>query len=76
MPEDNAGSDIGGEPNNHSDGTTPSQPPRNQNPPSKPRNDDTRQQEADAISKLEKNVKTGEWWLIGIGIATLLINTA
>jgi hypothetical protein len=74
MPEEHRGKDIGREPDGQSASQPPLQPPSNQRPPAAPGDYDPRKKEAEAISQLEKNIKTGEWWLIGIGVATLLVN--
>jgi hypothetical protein len=74
MPEENSGNDVNRQPDDNSKSQPPVADPASQNPPSEPRKQNPRQQEADAIGKLEKDVKTGERWLIGIGILTLLVN--
>lgn len=74
MPEEDRGNNIGGQPDSPSQTPPQAPPPRNQNQPPETRDSNPRQQEADAIRQLEQNVKTGEWWLIGISIATLLVN--
>jgi hypothetical protein len=63
MPDENGGEDIQGKPDSELIGTP--------SPPTKPR---TTQNET-TTEKLEKDIKRGEWWLIRIGVATLVINT-
>jgi hypothetical protein len=63
MPTEDNRKDIQAEPSGEAVGTPPA--PTNPNP--KPNESST--------EKLEKEIKHGEWWLIGIGVATLLINT-
>ncbi len=63
MPDENGGEDIQGKPSDESIGTPP--------PPAKT---GTTQNES-TTEKLEKDIKRGEWWLIRIGVATLVINT-
>lgn len=63
MPIEDDGKDIEAKPLGQTSGA-PS-PPASQNAKSNESN----------TEKLEKDIKRGEWWLIRIGIATLLINT-
>jgi hypothetical protein len=74
MPVEDDGQGITGEPDVQSLTRRPLQPSTYQHVPTAPTADAPSHNEPIA-EKLEKDVKRGEWWLIGIGIVTLLINT-
>lgn len=63
MPDENGGEDIQGKPDRELIGT-----------PSPPTDVDAAQNESTTV-KLEQDIKRGEWWLIRIGVATVVINT-
>jgi hypothetical protein len=63
MPVENGGKDVQDKPSGEAGG-----------PPPKPANPNPKCNES-GTEKLEKEIEKGEWWLIRIGVATLLINT-
>ena len=73
MPEQNSSNEIAGEPGGESPVQPPRQPPGNRNPPSPPANGNPGQNNNES-KNLEKDIRTGERWLVGIGIATVLVN--
>ncbi len=68
MPEENSGDNVQGKPNSQ----PPPQPPGGQTPPSSSADDNSNQQTS-VVNRLE-NIRKGEYWLIGTGIATILLN--
>src|SRR5271155_2034214 len=74
MPEKNGGGDTPKTPDTDASIQPPPQPPGNQNPPAPPPDDNSHNNQA-RITELEQETRGGERWLIGIGIATMVINT-
>src|SRR5271166_25786 len=74
MPEENDGENASGEPKSESPITAQIQPTGNQNIPTKTAHDDSGN-DKDETAELAREIRGGEKWLIGIGIATLLINS-
>ena len=68
----NGGDNVGGEPADNASAQPPAEPPRYENAPS-PNADDNSKQNAATAKELQK-IEAGERWLIGIGVATILIN--
>jgi Sec-independent protein translocase protein TatA len=52
-----------------------SKPSGNHNEPTHPSNGNAAAEEESTVANLEQNIRTGERWLIGIGIATVIVNT-
>jgi hypothetical protein len=73
MPEESGSQETSREPQNQAPIQPPPQPPRNQDPPAPPVDDNPINNQSTA-AELQK-IKTGESWLIGIGIITLLVNS-
>lgn len=74
MPVEQDGEDVGGTPNRQSSGNAEIEPPRDKREPSKSTQRNGNQDEQ-IIASIEKEIKAGEKWLIGIGIASVFINT-
>ena len=74
MPVESDGESDKRKPQNHPPSDILSQSLSNENPPSVPTNSAAEQDEPIAL-KLGNDIKSGERWLIGVGIATLLINS-
>lgn len=72
MPEESGSQQIGWQPHTQAPVQPPPQPPSNQSPPNPPGGDDPEGDKATA-KKLE-DIAKGERWLIGIGIAGVLVN--
>jgi hypothetical protein len=72
MPEESGSQQIGWQPDTQAPVQPPPQPPSNQSPPTPPASDDPEGDKATA-KKLE-DIAKGERWLIGIGIAGVLVN--
>lgn len=72
MPDANGSQQVGATPANPPPTQAPLQTGSNQNPPPPPTNTSTNQQ--DTRSKDLQDIKRGEVWLIGIGIASVLVN--
>ena len=73
MPEDESRNDASKEPDSNASIQPPRQPPGNQNPPAPPPDNNSRNNQS-TIAELEQDIRGGERWLIGIGIATILVN--
>jgi hypothetical protein len=73
VPEEKASQNLDRQPNAEASIKPPNEPPRNQDPPPQAADRDSNQDRCSA-QKLEKDIKTGEYWLIGIGIVTILVN--
>jgi len=73
MPEKSGSDQVQGKPNDQSPMQTPINPPGDQDPPPPPANGNPKQNAAD--SKELEGIKKGEYWLIGIGILTLVVNS-
>lgn len=73
MPVETGGNSIGGNPEGHPPTETPIQSPGNQAIPPDTTNPHANQDQT-AFINIEKDIKSGEKWLIGIGIATILVN--
>src|SRR5258708_29041415 len=74
MPDQTPPSRIGEEPNADSFVEAPIQPWGKQNPPSPPASIGTSRKK-DQTEQVEKDIRTGERWIIGLGVATIVINT-
>jgi hypothetical protein len=72
MPEEETSQNVGREPEGEPTPRPPRQPPGNQNPPAPPAEGDTNDN-GDEAEQL-REIKAGERILIGIGIATILVN--
>jgi hypothetical protein len=73
MPIEQRGGDTARESNAQTYEDSPGQSPGQQNEPPNSANADSSNDDPVAI-RLEKSMRVAEWWLIGIGIATLLVN--
>src|SRR5258708_6627674 len=74
MPDQTPPSRIGEEPNADSFVDAPIQPSGDQHTPSTPASIVTSSNK-DQTEQLEKDIRTGERWIIGLGVATIVINT-
>jgi hypothetical protein len=75
MPIENDGQNVDGKPDNQALSNSPLQPARSENVPSPATTQTAAQNESTTVEQLEQDIKSGERWLIGIGVATLLINS-
>lgn len=74
MPEEKSSHEIGGDPVDNASAQTPIQSGGNQGVPHQTADPKPRDNE-DSTVRLQKDIRGAEKWLIGIGIATVLINT-
>jgi hypothetical protein len=73
MPVEDSGDRVGSTPQQQTTMQSPREPLTNQHIPPTPANDQTNKSQS-ATEKLERDIRTGEWWLIGIGIVGLILN--
>jgi hypothetical protein len=73
MPKQTGGNDVEGEPRSQSPVDAPGQPPGNQNPPSPPANQNP-DSANDQPNEFEKDIRIAEYWLIGVGVAAVIVN--
>ena len=74
MPDQKNSSEIGGKPESQSAMQPQAKLSGDQNIPSNPTSQITNNQKSEA-QKLEEDIRSGERWLIGIGIGSVIINT-
>lgn len=74
MPEEQDRNSATEEPNSDAGIWRPGQPPADPSAPPQPSGENPNSNEG-TTRKLEEDIKSGEKWLIGIGIASLLINS-
>ena len=72
MTDADGSGEVGGEPKAQASVEIPPQPPADQNPPAQPAENDPKPDQTKSAE--HEQIKRAEHWLIGIGIATILVN--